>query len=189
MIRAVVINRRSLQITGYDPALPPALLRQWLGDVAELADQRIARDYEAERAAGAALRANTEATDQRKAADGLDTRKGHATGNLQDHLDQGGYWDIGAVNARSATINWDEDALQADVDYAQYVAQAKVKGGQLLVLLAKDARVAAQYITQRQAEWQQAGSGRRATGTASRGVASRGFVARAKGLGTSGRVA
>lgn len=190
MIRAFVINHRSLQVTGYHPALPLPTLRQWLGDVAELIDQRIAADYANERAAGAALRANLEATDQRKAADGLDTRKGHATGNLQDHLDRGGYWSIGAITARSATVNWNEDDLVADVEYAQYVAEAKVKGGNLLALLQKDARTASAYITQRQAEWLQAqGAGPRGPAAASRAVAVRGLAANARGLGSRGRVA
>lgn len=159
MIRATVANRRSLLITGLNPLIPQAMVRDWLGDVAELVDQRIAADYENSMAAGRALRANTEATIERKAAEGLDTRTGHATGNLQDHLNQGGYWSIGAMNARTVAINWDEDRLRADVDYAEFVAEAIVRGGLILAVLQKDARMAERYLAAREADWQRASTG------------------------------
>ncbi len=156
MIRATVVNKRTLLIVGIDPQIPRAVVRDWLGDVAEQVDQRIAADFESERAAGAALRANQQATTEHKAAEGLDLRRGHATGNLQDHLDKGGYWAIGAMNTRSVAIHWNEDRLQADVDYAEFVAQAIVRGGRILAVLQKDARMSERYLAERESDWQHA---------------------------------
>lgn len=153
MIRATVVNGATMQIAGMNPAIPRRDVREWLEDVAELADQRIAKDWSNERAAGRAMAANTEATDQRKAAEGLELKVGTATGNLQDHLDRGGYWTIGAIAGGRATITWDESALQADVEYAEYVADLKVSGDRILVLLQKDARMAEQYLRDREADW------------------------------------
>lgn len=153
MTRATIQNHTSLIITGFDPEIPRREVKDWLEDIAEQIDERIAEDWSRERAAGRKMPANTEATDQRKAAEGLDLRVGTATGNLQDHLDSGGYWTIGAVSRGRATIRWDEGKLQNDVGYAEYVAELKVSGGRILHLLQKDARMAEAYMRDRQADW------------------------------------
>lgn len=156
MIRATITGGSTLAISGLNPEIPRRDVQDWLGDVAEQVDERIAKDWSNERAAGRKMPANTEATDQRKAREGLELKVGTATGNLQDHLDSGGYWTIGAVSRGRATIRWDESKLQGDVGYAEYVAQLKVQGGAILVLLAKDARMAERYMADRQNDWEAA---------------------------------
>jgi hypothetical protein len=156
VIRASITGGSTLTISGLNPEIARREVQDWLGDVAEQIDERIAKDWSNERAAGRKMPANTEATDQRKAAEGLSLKVGTATGNLQDHLDSGGYWTIGAVSRGRATIRWEESKLQGDVGYAEYVAERKVRGGQILVLLAKDARMAERYMADRQNDWEAA---------------------------------
>lgn len=182
MIRATT-NGDFMSISGLNPEIPRSTVTEWLEDVAEQVDERIAKDWERERAAGRKMPANTEETDQRKATDGLELKVGTATGNLQDHLDSGGYWTVGAVSAGKATIRWNEDALIGDVEYAEYVAELKVTGARILTVLQKDCRMAERYLADREADWARAHDSRPAA------TASRRQVQTARGrLGSTVRV-
>lgn len=134
-----------MTITGL-PDVARRTVLGWLEDIAELVDARIAADFEREIAAGKRLAANKSSYEDRKTVEGLDDRRGHATGNLQNELDDGGMWTARIAGRGRATIRWDESKLQARVGYAEHFAEAKVRGGRLLVLVARDVRLAMQYL-------------------------------------------
>lgn len=183
MIRCTT-NGQTMTISGMNPEIPRSEVKGWLEDVAELTDERIAEDWRNERLAGRKMPANEPETDERKAREGLDMGVGTATGNLQDHLDRGGYWKIGAISNGRASIQWDESALQADVEYAEYLAELKGNGRDILTVLQKDCRVAEEYLRDREADWQRAN--RRDTNDAT--GRSRRVQGRRAGLGASVRV-
>lgn len=142
-----VINRD--QLVAIVPAdVPLRQLREWGEDIAKIVDERIATDFENERGAGKALGGVSEEHEQRKAVDGLDLRKGHMHGDLQDALDRGGYWRV-TVRRGRIDIEWLEQDLYADVPHAEPYAEAKVRGGLLLAVLKRDAQAAEQYLRAR----------------------------------------
>lgn len=153
MIRVTVQGGDRLIITGL-PDAPRGTVRAWLEDVAEIVESRIAADFARERGAGRALVGNSRAYNERKAFEGLMAERGHATGNLQNELDAGGFYRIGPVSRGRAVLFWREDDLAARVDYAGYYAEAKVRGGKLLVVLAKDATEAARYLADVADDWE-----------------------------------
>lgn len=186
MIRARIVNGYILNVSGLDPSIPRREVQEWMGDVAEQVDERIAADWDRERAAGFKMPANDPATTERKAAEGLDTKVGTATGNLQDHLDSGGYWKVGPVSRGRVTVTWDEAKLQRDVGYAEYVAELKVRGGRILAVLQKDARMAERYLEDRERDWARAQE-RKTARSGGRTVAP--AARRRSGLGSRVRVA
>lgn len=156
MIRVTVQGGDRLVITGL-PEAPRGTVRAWLDDVGEIVESRIAADFQRERGAGKALAANSRAYNERKDFEGLMPERGHATGNLQNELDAGGFYTIGPVSRGRAVVFWKEDALIARVGYAGYYAEAKVKGGRLLVVLPKDAAEAKRYLDDVADDWQRRG--------------------------------
>jgi hypothetical protein len=146
-VSARVLNRDQLVVI-VPPDVPQRTLREWGEDIAKIVDERIATDFENERGAGKALGGVSEEHEQRKAVDGLDLRKGHMHGDLQDALDRGGYRRVSVRRGR-IDIEWLEQDLYADVPHAEPYAEAKVRGGLLLAVLKRDAQAAEQYLRAR----------------------------------------
>jgi hypothetical protein len=147
------MNSSILVITGLPSDVPRRLVMEWLEDVAQLVEERIANDFDRERAGGAALKRNKTSYTERKAMEGLDERRGHATGNLQNELDAGGFARFNIMSGGRATIAWSDKALFARVDYAEYYAEAKVKGGRILKVLPVDVRAATAYLRDVGQDW------------------------------------
>ncbi len=146
-VRATVVNKSRI-VVHVPRDIPVRDLQTWGEDIAELVEERIAQDFERERAAGRALKGNTEAHEQRKARDGWLMTKGHMSGDLQAELDAGGFADVRARSGRLDII-WTENALRGRIEHAEYYAESKVAGGRILVTLQKDARTAEKYIKDR----------------------------------------
>lgn len=152
-MRVAIQNRESLIVTGLPAEMPRGLLRDLAEDIAGHIEERIAEDFERERGAGKALGSVSDAHEQRKARDGLDLRRGHMYGDLQDALNVGGNTRITLARG-TIRIVFDEDSLRATVEHAEYYAESKVQGGRLLVPLPKDAAWAEHYLRGRIAEWE-----------------------------------
>lgn len=155
-VSAHVMNKSRL-VVKVPPGIPDHLLKQWGEDLAEIVEDRIARDFERERAAGKALKGVSSDHVQAKARDGLDLRKGHMYGDLQDALDNGGFAKVQAKRGR-IDITWNENDLISRVPHAEYYAEAKVPGQRILIVLAKDATQARQYVNARVRDHAAAGS-------------------------------
>lgn len=153
MARALIQNRNTLVISDLPDDLPVARLRLWAGDIAQHVEERIADDFDDEEAAGVALEDYGDEHAQRKARDGLDMRKGHMYGDLQNELDIGGFYKISVVRGGRVLIRLDEGQLQRRVGHAKYYAKQKVKGGKILVFLQKDVQYAVNYMSARVREW------------------------------------
>lgn len=147
-VRASQQNHQRLIITIDGPDLPPGLLQEWAEDVAEITDERLASDFEDERASGKPLKGVTDEHEQRKARDGLLLTKGHMTGDLQDALDSGGFHRI-RVSGNRIDIEWLEDRLYSRVPHAEHYAEQKVWAKRILYVLPKDAVAARRYIEDR----------------------------------------
>lgn len=152
-VSAQVVNGQLVRFAGLDSRVPKSRWRNWLTDVAETWLEQIAEDFADEKAAGRALKANTEAYDDAKAAQGFDLRRGHRTGTLQDALDDGGFFRVGAIQGNgTATVTLLEDRLFASVEWAEYYQQRKVVGGKILVVSKRMAGAAEEYLNDRLAE-------------------------------------
>lgn len=158
-IRATVSNKATMTVTGLSDDVPANRWTLWLGDVGDIIGERIAKDFDNERGAGKSLVGVTDEHEQRKARDGLDLRLGHMYGDLQAELDQGGLFTVGPVVNGRATITFDEERLYSRLPHARYYVKdmSKVRGGRLLVVLAKDVTVAERYLRARESEWLQGG--------------------------------
>lgn len=180
---ASVQNNATMVVTGLDPEIDGERWRVWLEDVAELIEQDIAKAFDAEKAAGKALKEVSEDHEQRKARDGLDLRLGHMYGELQDELDIGGFFKVGIVRAGRVLIRFDENALYARVAHAEWYARDKVHGGRILKVLPKHAGMATDYLRKRHAEWAAGTAIRRRRATPERQVrdVGAGLVRRAVG--------
>lgn len=146
-VSATVLNRSRLVVT-VPPDVPVADLKDWGEDIAEITQDRIARDFDREYGAGKALKGVTDEHEQRKARDGLLLTKGHMTGELQSELDAGGFARVQARKGR-IDITFDEQELYSRAPHAEHFVQQKVSGKRLLVPLQKDARQAEQYVRER----------------------------------------
>lgn len=162
-IRATVANKETLTLSGWPDDIPPGRIMLWCQDIGLIIEERIALDFEKERAAGKALGGVTSEHEQRKAADGLDLRKGHMYGDLQFGIDQGGFSRVTVTNGK-AFIKFDERVLDNRVPHAIHYRTQKVKGDRILVVLQKDATEAAKYLRARVREWQQGTETRIAVG-------------------------
>lgn len=108
---------------------------------AEWLQEQIAETFESERTFGGKLSANTAAWNERKAAGGLDSRRGHATGALQDALYDVKLWRIRYAQGR-VTIVVSESPLFTRIPYAEYYQEAKAKNQTIVGFKAEWAKAA-----------------------------------------------
>lgn len=157
-LHAAVASEETLTVTGLrsvdgERPIPNDRWNAWLSDVGQIVEERIARDFDAERGAGKSLGSISDEHEQRKAREGLDLEKGHMYGDLQAELDAGGFASV-TVASGTASISFDQEALYARAPHARYYAEQKVRGGKILVFLKRDGAAATKYLNARVAEWQ-----------------------------------
>lgn len=102
-------------------------VRAFAKDVAARLQDRIADEFEDERTFKGELKENTDAYTDSKVAAGLDPRRGHRTGALQDALRSARLWQV--VGER---IVFSEGRLMTAIDYATYYAASKARGGKIV---------------------------------------------------------
>ena len=88
---------------------------------------RIARAYEASRTWGGALKPNTQSYTVWKISQGLDIRRGWATGKLGAAIANVKCWTARKVSG-GWRIEFSDNPLMGAVDYAKYYREAKVPG-------------------------------------------------------------
>jgi hypothetical protein len=129
------------EVRGLDTDIAPKAY--WHATVVEMAEalqERIAETFEGERTARGPLRPFGKQWARYKASHGLDPRKGHATGALQDALydSSGRLFEVRRVSARKGTVAYrvyfKPAWLHSRVGYATFYEQAKVRGQGILQL-------------------------------------------------------
>lgn len=137
-----------IKITGLDlDIMGKGDWRKAIDDMGEALQEMIADSFANERVAGSSqLKTNTTAWNKRKKSLNLDSRRGHATGNLQDQLEGKRLYVIGAVRDGSATIRFLEQRLYGRVDYAEYYADQKVRRKAILLVAQSWANEALQIV-------------------------------------------
>jgi len=144
-----------VRFDGLDSRVPKSKWRTWLNDVADSWMERIAEDYADEMAAGRQLGQNTEKYEDYKASQGLDSRRGHLTGETQDALDAGGLYRVSAVQGNgAATIQMQDGKLFAQAPQAAHYQEMlrKVYGKKILRVLKSDVAEAEDYLNARMVE-------------------------------------
>lgn len=97
--------------------------------------ERISESFANEKVAGSSwLKANSAQWNRRKFFEGLDPRRGHATGRLAAALDGPRLFTISAVKNGRATIRFLEPRLHGRVPYATYYEDDKVRRAGILAL-------------------------------------------------------
>lgn len=114
--------------------------RRFLIEYAEALQEEIAESFASERVAGSSqLKRNTPEWNARKAKEGLDPRRGHASNNLQRTLDGRPLFQVRAVTVNKkglgrARIHFREDWLHSRVPYAEHYEAKKVRRRGILAL-------------------------------------------------------
>lgn len=152
-VKGQLVNGQLVRFSGLDSRVPRSKWRTWLTDVAEDWIEQIAENYADEKAAGRALKANTEKYDDWKAEAGKDLRRGHLDGVTQDALDEGKLFRVSAVQGNeTATVELLESRLFAKVPWAEYYQEQKVVGGKLLTVLKSMVHEAEDFLNDRLVE-------------------------------------
>jgi hypothetical protein len=118
---------------------PPAYWYETVNRIGDNLQEQIEASFAAERVAGSSqLGRNTPRWNAYKARKGLDPRRGHATGHLQEQLGVARLFQVRRVPARKGTVAYriyfQQGWLHSRVPYAEYYEQAKVRRKGILSL-------------------------------------------------------
>lgn len=139
VVTATLVGAFKVVVRGVDLSLAgKAFWRTAMERYGDALQERIAESFAGERVAGSStLGANTPEWNMYKARKGLDPRRGHATNNLQRALSARRLFRVGAVTNNTVSLEFLESRLHADVPYAEYYEEAKVRRDGILALARK----------------------------------------------------
>lgn len=132
-----LIGSMQVRVTGIDVAnVPKGQWRAAMDYMGAILQSRVAASFATQRTQGTRwLDRNSAEWDAYKRKHNLDHRRGHATGNLQNHLNaQERLYSITAIVNGTATLTMREDWLQGRVPYAEFYAAKKVNSKGILAL-------------------------------------------------------
>jgi hypothetical protein len=109
----------------------PSAARRGLDQAARLLQDTIAKQFEVAQTYAGPLAPNTTAYNIRKVLQGLDIRRGHRSGRLQNALYGVRAWTVRGGGKRW-TISFDDAAVRARVPYARYYIQQKTPGQRIM---------------------------------------------------------
>lgn len=136
MIKARIVSGNIVEVTGLDEKIAgKGIWRDALDKMGLELQEQISDSFANERVAGnSQLKTNTPRWNRFKALHELDSRRGHASGRLQDALDARRLFHIGPQRKGKVRITFLESRLHSRVFYSEFYEDKKVRRKGILVL-------------------------------------------------------